>query len=82
MNGTKVRPVACTRPTGNRAAISATLGWLPATTCSANWLAALTAKPACSFLKRAALGLPRLSMPNKTSGVEQVVAGVGSLLQS
>ena len=37
---------------------------------------ALMARSACSFPNRAALGLPRLSTPNKTSGVEQVVAGV------
>ena len=39
-------------------------------------MAALTARPAWSFPNRAALGLPRLSMPNKTSGEGQVVAGV------
>src|SRR4029077_7464268 len=76
MNGTKVRPVAWTRPTGSSAVRSAIFGSLLARTCSCNWVAALMARSACSLPNRAALGLPRLSMPNKTSGVEQVVAGV------
>jgi hypothetical protein len=72
MNGTKVRPVACTRPTGRAAAIAAIFKSLPARTCSCSWLAAFAAKPACSLLNRAALALPRLSMRNKISGVAGV----------
>src|ERR1700751_3615530 len=72
MNGTNVRPVACTRPTGKRAAMSAILGSLLASTCSCSWLAAFMARPACSLPKRAALALPRLSRPNSTSGVTGV----------
>ena len=35
---------------------------------SCNWPAAFKARLACSFLNGAPFGLPRLSMPNKTSG--------------
>jgi MFS family permease len=44
-------------------------------TCSCNWLAALTARSACSLPNRAPFDLPRLSRPNKTSGAGPVLVG-------
>ena len=80
MNGTNVRPVACTRPTGKRAAISASSGSWQARTCSASWLAALMARSACFLPNRAPFDLPRLSRPNKTSGAGPILVGVEWLL--
>jgi len=58
------------------AAISAIFGSSPVMVRNCNWLAALRARVAAFLSNLAAFGLPRLSMPNKTSGEGQRVADV------